>query len=61
MSLIFTLITIAVCAFVALIVAFPATNSPLWDAIFIYTLHALGFSIAVLCLTGAIGWVSGLL
>ena len=61
MSLIFTLITIAALAFIALIVAFPVTHSPLWDAIFIHTLHALGFIIVVLGLTGAIGLISGLL
>ena len=61
MSLIFTLITIAALAFVALIVASPVTHSPMWDAIFIYTLHALGFIIVVLGLTGAIGLISGLL
>lgn len=61
MSLIFTLIAIAVFAFVVLIVAFPVTRSPLWDAIFIYTLHALGFVIVVLGLIGAIGLISGLL
>ena len=61
MSLIFTLITIAALAFVALIVAFPVTRSPLWDAILVYTLHALGFIIVVLGLIGALGSVSGLL
>lgn len=61
MSLIFTLITIAAFAFIVLIVAFPATRSPLWDAVFIHTLHALGFIIVVLGLTGAIGSISGLL
>ena len=61
MSLIFTLITITTFAFIALIVAFPATQSPLWDAIFIHTLHALGFIIVVLGLVGAVGLISGLL
>lgn len=61
MSLIFTLITIAALAFIALIAAFPVTRSPLWDAILIYTLHALGFSIVVLGSIGAIGLISGLL
>lgn len=61
MSLIFTLITIAVFAFVVLIVAFPVTRSPLWDAIFIHTLYALGFVIVVLGLIGAICSISGLL
>lgn len=61
MSLISTLITIAVLAFMALIVAFPVTRSPLWDSVFIYTLHILGFSIVVLGLVGAIGLISGLL
>lgn len=61
MSLIFTLIIIAALAFVALIVAFPVTHSPMWDAIFIHTLHALGFILVVLGLIGAIGLISGLL
>lgn len=61
MSLIFTLITIAVFAFVALIVASPVTHSPLWDGIFIYTLYALGLIIVVLGLVGAAGSISGLL
>lgn len=61
MSLIFTLITIAVVAFIALMIVFPATRSPLWDAIFIHTLHSLGFIIVVLGLVGAIGLISGLL
>jgi hypothetical protein len=61
MSLIFTLITVAALTFIALIVAFPATRSPLWDAIFIHTLHALGFIIVVLGLIGALGLISGLL
>ena len=61
MSLIFTLITIAALAFVTLIVAFPVTHSSVWDAIFIHTLHAIGFIIVVLGLVGAIGLISGLL
>lgn len=61
MSLIFTLITIAAFASIALIVAFPVTNSPLWDSIFIYTLHILCFIIVVLGLVGGIGLISGLL
>lgn len=61
MSLIFTLIIITTLAFVALVVAFPVTHSPLWDFIFIHTLHALGFIIVVLGLVGAIGLISGLL
>lgn len=61
MVLIFTLITIASFAFIALIVAFPVTCSPLWDAIFVYTLYALGFVIVGLGLIGAIGLISGLL
>ena len=61
MSLIFTLITIAAFAFIALTIAFPVTHSPLWDAIFIHTLHALGFIVVVLGLVGAIGLTSGLL
>ena len=61
MSLIFTLITIAALAFVTLIVAFPVTHSPMWDAISIHTLHALGFIIVVLGLIGALGSVSSLL
>lgn len=61
MSLIFTLITIATLASIALIVAFPATRSPLWDSIFIHTLYALCFIVVVLGLVGAIGSISGLL
>ena len=61
MSLILTLITIAALVFVALIAAFPVTHSPLWDAIFVHTLHALGFIIVVLGLIGALGLISGLL
>lgn len=61
MSLILTLIIIATLAFVSLIVAFPTTNSPLWDAVFIHTIHILGFLIGVLGLTGALGLISGIL
>ena len=61
MSLILTFITIAALAFVALIAAFPVTRSPLWDAILVHTLHALGFTILVLVLIGALGLISGLL
>ena len=61
MSLIFMFIIIAVFAFIALIVAFPVTRSPLWDSIFIHTLHVLGFIVVVLGLVGAIGLISGLL
>lgn len=61
MSLIFIIITVVTLVFIALIVAFPVTRSPLWDSIFIHTLHALGFIIVVLGLVGAIGSISGLL
>lgn len=61
MSLIFILITVAAFAFIALIVAFPVTRSPLWDAVFIHTLHALGFIVVSLGLVGAVGLISGLL
>lgn len=61
MTVIFTLIAISTLAFIALIVAFPVTRSPLWDAVFIWTLHVLGAIIVVMVLTGAIGLISGLL
>ena len=61
MSLILTLITIAAVAFIVLMIVFPVTRSPLWDAIFIHTLHFLGFVVVVLGLVGAIGRISGLL
>lgn len=61
MSPILALIIVAALAFVTLIVAFPATRSPLWDAVFIYTLHILGLALVVTGLVGAIGSVSGLL
>lgn len=56
-----TIIIIMVVAFTALVVAFPVTRSPLWDAVFIHTLHALGACIVVLGLVQAIGSMSGLL
>lgn len=61
MMLIFTLIAIAIFAFMALIVAFPLTQSPLCDAICTHSLYALGIIIAVLGVVGSVGAVSGLL
>lgn len=61
MTLIFTLIAIAVSAFMVLIAAFPLTRSPLWDAICTHSLYALGVIIVTLGVVGFIGAISGLL
>lgn len=61
MTLIFTLTIIAAIAFVVATMALPFTRSPLWDAVLIYGLYALGVAIMVLGVVGTIGLVSGLL
>jgi hypothetical protein len=61
MTLIFTLIAIAMFASMALIAAFPLTRSPLWDAAFTYFLYGLGTIVVILGVVGFIGSVSGLL
>ena len=61
MGLFLTLFAIVALFFIVLIIAFPVTNSPLWDSIFIHTLHILGFLVVVLGLVGAVGAISGLL
>lgn len=61
MTLILTLVAIAMFAFIALIVAFPLTQSPLWDALLTCSLYVLGAATVVLGAVGLIGAASGLL
>lgn len=61
MTLIFTLIGIAMFAFMVLIAAFPLTASPLWDAVLTNSLYVLGIIIVVLGVIAMLGAVSGLL
>lgn len=61
MTLIFTLIAIAMFAFMVLVAAYPLTRSPLWDALLTHALYALGVIVVILGVVGFIGAVSGLL